>query len=88
MGKGFPADYFYFPNADYFSPPRLHHDMKPSNILVFSNGLLDDKFVYQFKIGDFGASYLIPSNANLQPINRGTTRTYGIFPILKQTTSS
>ncbi|CAH0025734.1 unnamed protein product [Clonostachys rhizophaga] len=54
----------------------LHHDMKPSNILVFSNGLLDDKFVYQFKIGDFGASYLIPSNVNLQPINRGTTRTY------------
>jgi hypothetical protein len=83
MGKGFPADYFYFPNADYFSPPRLHHDMKPSNILVFSKEYIDSKLVYDFKIGDFGASYLIPTNVTLEAINRGTTRTYGIILTLK-----
>ncbi|CAH0055526.1 unnamed protein product [Clonostachys solani] len=54
----------------------LHHDMKPSNILVFSKGIKDGKLVYQFKIGDFGASYLIPTNVKREAINRGTTRTY------------
>ncbi|CAI6087926.1 unnamed protein product [Clonostachys chloroleuca] len=54
----------------------LHHDMKPSNILVFSREYVDSKLVYDFKIGDFGASYLIPTNVTLEAINRGTTRTY------------
>uniref|UniRef100_A0A0B7KEL8 Protein kinase domain-containing protein n=1 Tax=Bionectria ochroleuca TaxID=29856 RepID=A0A0B7KEL8_BIOOC len=54
----------------------LHHDMKPSNILVFSKEYIDSKLVYDFKIGDFGASYLIPTNVTLEAINRGTTRTY------------
>ncbi|VUC31585.1 unnamed protein product [Clonostachys rosea] len=64
----------------------FHHDLKPSNILVFSKGLTDSKYAYKFKIGDLGASYLIPTNDNLETINRGTTRTYGNTPKLTQTT--
>ncbi|CAG9962894.1 unnamed protein product [Clonostachys byssicola] len=54
----------------------LHHDIKPSNILVFSKEYSEGKLVYHFKISDFGASYLIPTNATAEAINRGTTRIY------------
>jgi serine/threonine protein kinase len=60
---------------------RWHYDLKPSNILVVSNGC-EERYKWQFKIADLGISHFIRNSPQQDDFRAGDTNgtmTYGSF---------